>query len=324
MLDVALAAGVSRTTASYVLNRVDVAIPQETRDHVLSIAQQMGYRTNRLAKQLAKQRSAMIGLMVRQMADPFFGSLADCLNVSAKSFDYQPLFEIGCPDEEEGQRAIDHLLGWRVDGVILYIEQIQKLPQLALHLAGVPAVFIGPNDPGEVPQDCVYIDLYAGACEAANYLLSLGHTRFVYLGWRGANARFQAVADMLAERGMAPPPVILDSEVRETVCSLSRRSDGPTAIICVNDMVALAALRGIRDAGKRAPQDLSVVSCDENWVAEYMDPALSSVTIPQARLAQESVHLLHQRISGDTSAPYRVAVTPTLTIRESAAPPRKT
>lgn len=322
MLDVALAAGVSRTTASYVLNGQEVAIPQETRDHVLRVARQMGYRTNRLAQQLARQRSGMIGMVVPVLADPFFGNLADCLNQSAKTTGYQPLFEIGDPEAAEGRQAIDHLLGWSVDGVVLYMQNMERLRQLDTPLSEVPCVFIGPNDPGAIRQDCVFVDLYAGAREATNYLLGLGHTRIHFLGWREADTRFRAVADLLKERGMAPPPLI--PEARETVCELARRSDGPTAIVCVNDMVALAALRGIRDAGKRAPEDISVVSCDENWVAEYMDPALTSVTIPLAKLAETSVRLLHQRISGETSAPYRVAITPTLTVRESAGPPRQT
>src|SRR5438105_12288384 len=175
MIDVARAAGVSQTTASFVLNGRDVAIPAETRQRVLRAARLLGYRANRIAQNLARQRSELIGTAIPVVENPFFASLVAYLHRRVNSLGYRMIFEVTeANDTEEARRsALGQLLNWRVDGLLLYWSEVYPHDVQDL-IRGTPTVYFGTKAP-DGDAECVYLDNYGGAREAVEYLIGLGH-----------------------------------------------------------------------------------------------------------------------------------------------------
>jgi DNA-binding LacI/PurR family transcriptional regulator len=325
MLDVANAAGVSRTTASYVLNGLNVAIPQETRDHVLSVAHKMGYRTNRMAQQLAKQRSGFIGVIIPVIASPYFAYLATHINAFCRTAGFQMLLEAAHSYEEDPcwQHALDQLLSWGVDGLLLLWDPAIDLQQIRYAALEVPVVVVGIEPIPEEDLDWLYVDLYAGARAGMAHLMDQGHREIGYVGHPSVgDPRYRAVVDMLAAAGLNPPMILVGprEEFYARVRALTGAYHEPTAFFCVNDTEAMVVQRALWDAGRRVPHDVSLVSGDSHWEADYTIPALTGVAIPSRQAAECSFQLLLQRINGDTRAKQHLVIPPTFVVRESVAP----
>jgi len=248
------------------------------------------------------------------------------------------------------------VLEWGVDAVLLWWEPGAFPESLcAEYLAEAkptPVLFLGSGAPPVAEVDAVWFDLYAAGRLSAEYLVASGHRQIAVLGGRRVreDPRAAAVHDLLHDHGLSAPLVIAEeghpntpsvtlaplgngndaalqlgrSAVRTAL--LQADQDIPTALVAVNDLMALGALRAIADLGLRVPQDISVVSCDATWVAPNLAPALTAVTMPFAELARTGATLLARRLnpSGDEEslAPQRTILTPELILRESVAAPR--
>ncbi|CAN5422581.1 substrate-binding domain-containing protein [soil metagenome] len=324
MIDVAKAAKVSMTTASYVLNDRDVQIPAETRQRVWDAAKELGFRPNRFAQNLAHQRSGLIGVLTPINPSPFHAQLTGELNAKATALSYTLIFEAteGLDQDAGGfEEAINRLLQWRVDGLLLWSkgEPISRLPEC-------PTVLFGPRNPHPVSLTSVFVDLYEGARQAAQHLVDLGHREIGFVGHNDDDPRWQALSDVAAQAGLAPPTRLSDSGTHDDLrCKVERLAKGnatPTAFLCISDVQALIVFRGLRNLGLRVPQDHSIVSCDESWAAENIDPALTAVAVPLAKMAQSALLSLVERVGNPAAEGANIVLDPKLTVRESTAPPR--
>jgi DNA-binding LacI/PurR family transcriptional regulator len=336
MLDVAEAAGVSRTTASYVLNGQDAAIPAATRQRVLAAAEALGFRANRLAQHLAGQPSGLVGLIIPDIASPFFSGLVAALNPLARERRAHVLLELSPTgfDEYLWQRAVDRLLGWSVDGLMLWTWSRPGSAWAALpaSLQRLPVALIGQEDPGDTPADCVFVDFQTGTRALMAHLVGLGHRRVAFVGYGRpategqalgpADVRGRAVAKAVA--GIGPSPVMLEADTLESarrqVAALSRSDQAPTAVVCLNDMLALAAYRGLRDAGLRVPDDVSLASCDGSWAGRCLDPDLTRLEVPLTALAEGALELLYERIADQRADPRHIGLAPSFVAGASTGP----
>jgi DNA-binding LacI/PurR family transcriptional regulator len=326
--DVAAAAAVSHTTASMILSGRSDAFPESTRERVQNAAQQLGYRANRMARNLVRQRTEMIGVVLEFIENPFFSSLASYLNRRVLAEKYQLLFEmtvLSAPESIQKQ-AIDSLLDWRVDGLLHWWNESYHFP-VEEWAGGTPVVFFGSSAPNET-VDAVYLNDYAGARLAVEYLVRLGHRQIGHLSRsaRIQGARARAVQDVLAEQGLAPALIReCRSEAAEEAYVLAyemaQSPDRPTALFCHNDVMAFGAFRGLRDAGLRVPEDISLIGYDDTWAARYIEPALTTIVFPYQQIVDTALNFLLTRIAGQAQGPQRKVVAATLVERESTAPP---
>ncbi|CAN5422540.1 substrate-binding domain-containing protein [soil metagenome] len=324
LIDIAQAAGVSMTTASYVMNHRPVAIPLETRLRIFRVAQDLNYLPNRMARNLAQRKSGLIGVLSPLNGSPFHARLVAELNEYAAEQSYKLVFEtVG---HESGppvshQSAVERLLQWRVDGLILWSEgQIHEVS------ADCPTVSIGFGADEPRPPH-VAIDLYRSAQLATRHLIDLGHTDLCFVGHpdHDPDLRWTAVCDEAEKAGHPTParlPTSSDGEnPRDVVMRMTERGDIPTAFVCISDVQALEVFRGLRNRGLSVPADVSLVSCDETWVAENLDPPLTAVSIPFRDATKRALDSLLSLIRGDDPPSGDIAP-PVLTIRGSTSKTR--
>ncbi|MGO9110346.1 MAG: LacI family DNA-binding transcriptional regulator [Thermoguttaceae bacterium] len=329
MRDVAVAAGISPTSVSMILNGRHESFPPATRDRVYDAARRLGYRANRLARNLVRRHSDMIGVIIEYVDNPFFAGLAAYLNRRVAEHSFQALFEITelSASADVRARAADVLLDWNVDGLLHWWNEAYGLGVAAL--TSTPVVYFGSAAPNDI-ADSVILDDYGAAGMAARHLIELGHRRIAHLSRRTSirSARTAALVDALRGANL-PAPVVLEcpnetaEEARAVVRELSSCAQRPTAIFCHNDVMAFGAFRGLRDAGVRVPHDVSLVGFDNAWAAEYLDPPLTTVLFPYHEIIDRSLAFLLNRIAGKANEPQRLVLPGELVVRGSTAPPAK-
>lgn len=340
--DVAVAAGVSVTTVSHVLNEVSYArISSETRDKVKTAAEELGYGPNRLAQALRTQRTGMLGLVSEEIATtPHAGRIILGADEAAKARGYN-LMIINTPGSaslESRQADVQALLERRVDG-ILYATMYHRNVELPDNLGSVPSVLvdsvaIGGNITAVVPDED------GGARAAVGALLDAGHTRIAFLNNTddvpATRQRLQAFRAMLTEAGLDGDAAPVESEISEVqggyeaakrILSRDDRADIPTALFCYNDRMAMGAYRAAAELGLRIPADLSVVGFDDQeLIAANLYPGLTTVALPHYEMGAWATEHLIDAIEGKDDLSL-MALHPTilgcpLVSRESVAAPR--
>ncbi|MDQ8154029.1 MAG: LacI family DNA-binding transcriptional regulator [Gemmatimonadota bacterium] len=318
--EVARRAGVSQPTVSLILTRNPKArVAPETRERVLRIAEEIGYRPNRLAQALVARRSFAIGVIVPSFDNPFYAHvLSGAEKVAAESGYAVLLAEVGAAD------AVQHLQALRdrqVDGVIIAGVAASTLPPTELDDLNVVLV----NQPSTRFASVAGDSEKAGQLAAA-HLLGLGHRRVAFIGPATSIPAFR-----LRERGFVQAlravGITLSSDlVVRAEASISgglaamRRvlalRDRPTAVFCANDLVALGAHKACGAAGVMLPTDLSLLGCDDIEMGTLVTPELSTILMPQRELGARAVRLLLRQLeataassSGAASAAGAVAAT---------------
>jgi LacI family transcriptional regulator len=333
MREVALAAGVSVSTVANVLSRPSV-VARETRRRVEEAIRSVGYIPSAPARQLRGQPSAIVGSVTLDLANPFFAELnrgiedelaqAGCL-ILACSTDLQ----VG-----KERKLLDLLQQQAVRGII--ISPIDPDPSLLLRMShrGTPVVLID-HPRGGLDLCAVAVDHVHGGRLAAEYLISLGHTRIAFLGDTVNPApvaqRREGLRRALTAANLDPdeslldiriavhPPTLVDAAASAVERILSARPR-PTAVMCLNDTAALGLLDGLHDAGVRVPRDISVVGYDDLPFARRLAPALTTVHQPKYRLGRTAAELLLDEARKEHTH-REIRFRPSLAVRSSTAPP---
>ncbi len=331
--DVARQAGVSRATVSYVLNgQTDgkVAISEDTRQRVLEAIEQLDYQPDARAQALRSGATNTIGLIVPDLGNPHFCEYAIGIEQEAYKSGYQVLLCSTTLDEAFAIEIFKSLSRRRIDGLILatsfinFSEDAQKtLSQLReRHLPMVEM-----DDRYNV--DSVVCDYRDATQEVLDYLLSLGHRRIglIYgiaqpeLG----NDRLAPYQETLKAAGLFDPALIAEcgptiEDGYQAALELLKIPDRPTALISINDLLAIGVLRAAGDLGFSIPGDLSVVGYDDIPMARYMVPRLTTVTKEALYAGHEAFKLLLGRIQNVDLPRQKKARPARLVIRESTGP----
>ena len=318
--DVAVAAGVSVTTVSHVLNEVSYArISPETRDKVRTIAEQLGYGPNRLAQALRTQRTGMLGLVSEDIATtPHAGRIILGAEEAAKARGYNLMIinTSGSASLESRQADVEALLERRVDG-ILYATMYHRNVELPANLGSVPSVLVDSEATGG-NITAVIPDEEGGARAAVGALLEAGHTRVGFINNTddvpATRQRLQAFRATLTEAGLDGGAAPVESEVSEVQGGyeaarriLARRdraempTDVPTALFCYNDRMAMGAYRAAAELGLSIPADLSVVGFDDQeLIAANLYPGLTTVALPHYEMGAWATEHLIDAVEGKT------------------------
>lgn len=334
LLDVARRAGVSRTTASFVLTgRTDMRIALETAQRVRTAARDLGYRPNLMARSLRTNVTSTIGFVSDSVASqPWAGAMIRGAIRAATARDH--LLVVG---ETEGDaaaeaRLLEGLLDRGIDGFV-YAAMSTRQVDLPAGLAGQPVVLLNcmTREPGPA---CVLPDEYGAGRAAGQALIAAGHRDGVVVvgerpaGVYPAQQRVRGAGDVLAAvraRLLGGVDCLWDAPaafaaVGDWLDADPLRAQRVTAFLCLNDRAALGVYQLLAARGLAVPDDLSVIAFDDSDLASWLRPGLSSVRLPHEELGRAAVDLLLDEPDG---APGRQVMVPmTLHARDSVAPPR--
>ncbi|WP_083930663.1 LacI family DNA-binding transcriptional regulator [Chitiniphilus shinanonensis] len=302
---VARQAGVSVATVSRVLNGQAV-VKAETRDKVMAAVDALGYRMNHLARNLRTAASRLLLTMVPDVGNPFYAEIVRGIDSVARQQGYFVLLCDTGADPGRERSYFDLLRTRRADGAIcLDPDTVQQA--LAEEAAPLPWVACCEFDP-EAAVPYVGIDNRAAAREAVQHLLARGHHRIALINsderFLYARQRRQGYRDALTDAGLRLHPEwqvnvrSLDFAAgAEAAAWLMALPEPPSAIFAVSDTLAIGVLRGLRDAGRRVPDDVAVIGFDDIALAAQVDPPLTTVAQPMRELGETAARLLLQRLA---------------------------
>jgi LacI family transcriptional regulator len=314
--DVARRAGVSRATVSRVLNGQDNVDPVLA-ERVRRVSRRLRYQPSAIAQGLARGATSTIGVIVPDLANPFFPEVVKALTVAAGRDD----FSVVVADSDEDPKAeLRHIqnLSRRVDGLILCSPRADGADLRGALRGGLPTVCTNRQiDPPLAAS--VLIDSGLGMQAVLEHLSALGHERLAFLaGPPSSSSNIERLGAL--ERGW-PSPVVVPTGSKSQdgyECVPAALEADVTAIVCFNDLVALGALARLRKLAVAVPDEVSVVGFDDIATADFVQPALTTVRLPKADLGRRSWEILRDQLGSREATP-AVRLTPSLIVRESTA-----
>ncbi len=327
LLDVAEAAGVSRSTASLVV-RNSPLVAVSTRQRVLKIMHQLGYVQNRAAASLRSHQSYTIGQVVTDITNPFFAQMTLGSEEIFNTENYAVLLANSSDNVAKQERLLETMVAHRVDGLILCPakgtspEQIRRL--LNWH---VPVVLV-VRYLSDIALDYVGADNLHGAKLAASYLLGQGHRRIAFIGGpEGSSARhdrLNGLHQVLKHQGVgfdaslsATSPVTRNGGL-ESINKLLRLADPPTAALCYNDIIAFGVMLGLQSQNLLPGRDFAVVGFDDIEEAALWHPPLTTIAISPMDIGTQAAQLLLDQMEHPDRPPKQVILSPELIVRASA------
>jgi LacI family transcriptional regulator len=328
--EVAARAGVSFQTAGKVLNGGDVRVSAETQERILAAAGELGYRPNTIARSLVQRATATIGLVASDATDVAIAQASVAAEQAARRHGHSVLVGHLAAGGADGADIVRTLIERRVDGIIAAAPEVEEDTEVAELLRRyVPSVSLQAVPGGGVPL--VGSNHRDTGRLAADHLLALGHTNIGTVTGlfrrRVTRSRLHGYEDALRAAGLEPSEDLV-TEADWTPQGgatatrlLLERSPGLTAIFVHSDVMAIGVLSALWQAGRRVPEDIAVVSCDDIPFAEFLTPPLTTVRVPLAETGRQAVELLLRSIAGEP-VPERTPLLPVeLIVRDSCGAP---
>ncbi len=305
--EIAAAAGVSRSTVSRVINH-EPRVSDETRQRVWGVIRQFDFQPNTAARALAGNRSYMVGLVIQRPldtvgADLYFSRLMHSVAAACEEHGYHLMLSLMPSQTTEAYSRI--IRGGRLDGLLVYYSCVKNPFVERLHEERLPFVLMGRHlTRTDIPS--VDADNVHGATLAAQHLASLGYRHIATI-----TGPLHAVSSIDRREGFLAglrsfglrclPQHIVEGDFTELsgyhgMRQLLQTQPRPQAVFAANDVMAAGALRALRDAGLRAPQDIAIVGFDDMPLAETLNPALTTVRQSASDMGQTAVDTLIAQI----------------------------
>jgi len=337
MKDVARLAGVSPITVSRVISSPEQVKPA-TQAKVLKAIEELNFKPNQIARSLVTNRTDTIGLLLSNIANPYYPEFILGLETMARSLGKNVII-CNAQDYETAAKNLDLLLEKRVDGIVITSFEFESLKlqekfhtdlENLVHLQHktTPIVLLDPN-PRSTTLSCVEVDNYLAGRIAMDHLFSLGHRRIAHISVeRDANVwieRMRAYKDAFRRNGLEMDAGLVEllpvedvRQAQEASVRLLQRSPRPTAIFAGNDLLAVGAIHAAHQLGIKVPEQLSIIGIDGIVIGEQIYPRLTTVAHPQNKVGEVAVQLLIDKINGadDNSS---IILKSALVIRESTA-----
>ncbi|HEX3811839.1 MAG TPA: LacI family DNA-binding transcriptional regulator [Mycobacteriales bacterium] len=319
--EVAAAAGVSPSTVSRTFAAPDLVKPP-TRERVLAVGERLGYAPNPIARSLALGRTASIGVIVPDIANPFFAEIVKATQARSARKGYTALLADTDENETEEYEIAEAVLR-QVDGLVLVAPRMADAHVLAI-AARIPTVLVNRVVPG---LPAVTVPARDGMGQAVAHAAALGHRHCSYVA--GPEHSWSNHQRQLAMRAACK-----ESEVRLTEFGPFEarfesgvhaadlvRAAGATCVVAHNDMVALGLLARFTDRGIAVPQDISVIGVDDTLLARSSNPLLTSVRLPLRDMGRQAVDLIVDSLgAGDGEEPAVIELDSQLRVRRSTGP----
>jgi LacI family transcriptional regulator, repressor for deo operon, udp, cdd, tsx, nupC, and nupG len=340
--EVARQAGVSKTTASVVLNgRSDqVRISEATRERVMAVADRLGYVPDHAARSLRRRQTGIITILLWRLGSPFFSEIATGVAQVAADRDYE-VSVIDAHDLDAELRALHHLRQGSADGVIVAVNRRRVIGPasdglLRLMERGLPVVVLLDYSPDpSIPS--IRVDDFGGGHLVTRHLLDLGHRRIAHFTWDdvpledevpdAGNARYRGYRQALQEAGVEFEPSWLtigprgsSGGVELARLFLAAHPDPttrPSAVFATNDLIAIGAMRGFHEAGLRVPDDIAMVGFHGVELGSLIVPSLTTVVLGSTELGRLGAEALFELLEGSRTVEPERVLPVRLVVRES-------
>ncbi|MER6828493.1 LacI family DNA-binding transcriptional regulator [Streptosporangium sp. NPDC000563] len=317
--DVARASGVHVSTVSRTFSAPHL-VNAETRNRVLAVAEELGYRPNRAARALTTGRTHNIGLIVADISNPFFPPLIKSAQAQARARDYH-VFVADTDEDPLVEEELIQTLAKQVDGVLLCSPRLSNRVIERLR-ADVPFVVVNRRVRG---MPTILMDVGQGARLAIEHLMRLGHRRIALLlgpagSWTSGEMRAAATATDGVELVILGPNA--PTEQGGLAVAAEVISAGVTGVLAYNDLVAIGLIEGLYERGVRVPDEVSVVGVDDIVPGRLNRPKLTTVAMPTAAAGRMAVDLLLQSFDAGAT-PTLATLDTSLVVRESTGEARK-
>ena len=327
LAEVAKLAGVSSATVSRVLNNPQ-AVKSTTRARVIRAARELNYHPNLHARSLAVGSSRTLGIVLSNMENPFFFDIFRTLESCARAEGYEAVVANTGYRPEQLVASVRLMIGWRVAGLAAIVSEMDYELIDVITDSRIPCVFYDVGTPKRNITN-VKVDYRSGIEKVVQYLHGLGHSEFAFIGHHAAlspiNERRNAVLDVVAK--LVPHAQINVKEGvdsldggREAVRELLDSGLRPTAVISVNDLMAVGAMRELQARGLRIPEDVSVTGFDNIRLSEFCSPPLTTIHIPRDEIGRTIFEHLVPAPKRPRVKRREILVSPELIIRESTGP----
>ncbi|WP_445619935.1 LacI family DNA-binding transcriptional regulator [Kushneria sp. Sum13] len=325
--DLAAHAGVSRSTVSLVLQESPL-VARHTRERVMAAARALGYVYNRGAATLRSARTATIGVVVHDIANPFFGTMVAGIDETLQNADYVSLLASTGDSPARQERLVTRLREQRIDALLLC--PAENTPDTlidTINTWGLPCIEV-MRHAGEMPRGhYVGADIRTGLGHAVAHLVGQGHHRIALLTGSGHSSadreRIAGYQHAMHEAGLAPDIRTGRNELTrraglERTLEIMREPSPPTALICHNDLMALGALLALARLNITPGVDCAVIGIDDSDEAALSEPALCSLATHPHAIGQAAADLALACIAAPDSDPRRIVLETSLRIRASA------
>lgn len=332
MKDIAAAAGVAPSTVSRVLNDRSgpFSIPEDTRARVLAAAATLGYRPNPLARALAGAKTMLLGAVVRDITDPFFGRAIEELSNASIQRGYNVVLGHAHRQPAEILLLAAVLEERHCDGIILLGDMSAHTALMEdLQNTQVPVVALWQStDVAGIPT--VNVDDRLGLSLAVDHLVELGHRRIAFLGVRPPKeneSRLVSFLDAMAARSLPVPSGYIYRGVNTLATgsaafeTMIRDEQPPTAIVAATDVLALGVLNAAWEHGLTVPSAFSVIGYDDLPMSAFSVPPLTTIVQPIQEMVEAALSLVLGERAGSTSAHGTVTLPPRLVVRRTTARP---
>ncbi len=325
--DVAKRAQTSVSTVSRVLTKSG-PVAEQTLRRIMEAIDELGYRPNALARGLVQKRTGTIGVVLPDVANPFYAEVLRGMGDVAAAQGFHLLLvnaDLSFRKEEEGLAILAEK---QVDGVIYTSGEVTPAHRELFAALRRPVALAATYDP-EGAYPAVLVDSQRGAALAVEHLADLGHSRIAVIHGPlrdpvAGGPRLAGYQQGAAARGLVLAPELIaegDFHLESGYAAMSRmldRSDRPTAVVAASDLMAIGAVNAILDRGLRVQEDISVVGFDNIWFASAVRPGLTTVAQPMYDIGAKSVEILAAAMdeSGPV-APVTYWIEPHLVVRGS-------
>lgn len=323
MAKVAKRVGVSTATVSRVLNNLPL-VKDSTRRRVLSAVEELNYYPNLHARSLAAGKSRTIGVIVSNLSNPFFVDVFQAMDAAARDNGYDVLVEQTGYLVNQLRAGVRSMIGKRVAGLAVIVSEMEESIIEEIRASGQPTVFYDVGAPGKNATN-IRVRYELGTQRAVHYLYSLGHRRMAFVGhhtalsplqvrrkaFLGAVSRYAGGVTWKIASGSDTP-----GGGAQAARGLLLSGFKPTAIVCVNDHMAMGVLRELRAHNCSVPRDVSVTGFDNISMSEFTNPALTTLNIPRDAIGHMAVKAL-LRDGNAPAVPPEVLFEPELVVRDS-------
>jgi LacI family transcriptional regulator len=326
MKDVAKAAGVSLGTVSNVLNGRNI-VQEETRIKVMKAVKELNYVPNSVARALKTNRTQIIGMILPTITNSFYAMIARVATDLAQNLGYTLLVSNTDRNPSLELESVKALFEKGVDGVIWVAKTLNSTKPFFETDRCTPILCVD-SDWDETEVDQISVDNFQGGVMAAEHLYNFGHREIAVIEGpkeaRKAWNRIHGFYYQLKQNGIKVPRELIRFGTFEyqsgydAMVSLIKAGHHFTAVFAANDMMAISAIKAAREFGIKVPEDLSIVGFDDIILAQYFDPALSTIRQPAEKLGRLSVKMLVERIQ-EPDLPYRYQVLATELISRSSS-----